>query len=101
MAKLDLFIEKILEKHEIILNTNCDSGIIITDIADHFGEFHVAYENTKVDNHPTYIQVRQLKKDNIQKLKNDLATADYSSVFVTKNPDDAYDIFYRYLYISV
>ena len=47
----------------------------------------------KVENHPTYIQVRQLKKENIQKLKNDLATADYSSVFATQNPDDAYDIF--------
>ena len=165
MANLDLFIEKILEIHEIILNenkiaylmgdyninllnfgthiktndfldnvisqdfvpqiikpirirsasatlidhilycnhthTNCDSGIIIADIADHFGVFHVAYKNTKVDNHPTYIQVRQLKKDNIQKLKNDLATADYSSVFATKNPDDAYNIFFRYIYISV
>ena len=82
-------------------HTNCDSGIIITDIADHFGVFHVAYENMKVENHPTYIQVRQLKKDNIQKLKNDLATADYSSVFATQNPDDAYDIFFRYLYIPV
>ena len=47
----------------------------------------------KVENHPTYIQVRQLKKDNIQTLKNDLATANYSSVFATKNPDDAYDTF--------
>ena len=47
----------------------------------------------KVENHPTYIQFRQLKKENIQKLKNDLTTADYSSVFATKNPDDAYDIF--------
>ena len=65
-------------------HTNCDSGIIITDIADHFGVFHVAYENMKVKNHPTYIQVRQLNKDNIQKIKNDLAT---------KNQDDAYDIF--------
>ena len=156
LANLDLFIEKILEIHEIILNenkiaylmgdyninllnfgthiktndfldnvisqgfvpqiikptritsasatliyhiycnhthTNCDSGIIITDIADHFGVFHVAYEHMKVENHPTYIQVRQLKKENILKLKNDLATADYSSVFATQNPDDAYDIF--------
>ena len=70
-------------------HTNCDSGIIITDIADYFGVFHIAYENMKVENHPTYIQVCQLKKDNIQTLKNYLATANYSSVFATKNPDDA------------
>ena len=54
---------------------------VITDIPDHFGVFHVAYENMKVENHPTYIQVRQLKKENIQKLKNDLATADYTHLY--------------------
>ena len=31
-------------------HTNCDSGIIITDIAAYFGVFHITYENMKVEN---------------------------------------------------
>ena len=56
-------------------------------------------ENMNVENHPTYIQVRRLKKDNIQiTKKNDIATADYSSVFAT---NDAYDIFFLDMYTSL
>ena len=51
----------------------------MTDIADHFGVFHVAYENMKVKNHPTYIQVRQLKKDNIKKMILQQQTTNLSS----------------------
>ena len=50
-------------------HTNCDYEIIMTDIADHFVVFHVAYGNMNVDNHPTYTQVRQLNKENIQNVK--------------------------------
>ena len=61
-------------------------------MADHFGIFHVAYQdNVKTHNHPRHIQVRQLKKDQILNLNNDLAVADYSSVLATNNTNDTYN----------
>ena len=38
---------------------NFNSGIIITDVADHFGIFHVVYQDkVKTHHHPRHIQIR-------------------------------------------
>ena len=49
----------------------------------------------KVKNHPTYIQIRQLKKDTVQKLKNNMILRQQTTHLSSqqKTPDDAYDIF--------
>ena len=71
-------------------------------MADHFGIFHVVYQDTvKKHHHPRHIQIRQLKKDNIRNFKNYLAVADYSSVLATNNTNDAYNNYfdiYQYLF---
>ena len=71
-------------------------------MADHFGIFHVVYQDkVKTHHHPRHIQIRQLKKDNIRNFKNYLAVADYSSVLATNNTNDAYNNFlniYQYLF---
>ena len=72
--------------------THSKSGIIINDLADPFGIFHIVYYCTQITK-PEYIHVRQLKHDNIVALRNLLSTADFYAVFSTENPDFAYDTF--------
>ena len=92
-------IDHIYSNHTYV---NFNSGIIITDVADHFGIFHVVYQDkVKTNHHPRHIQIRQLKKDNIRNFKNYLAVANYSSVLATNNTNDAYNNFldiYQYLF---
>ena len=52
--------------------THSKSGIIITDLADHFGIFHIVYDCTQITK-PEYIHVRQLKHDKIQILRMTLS----------------------------
>ena len=63
----------------IIGPTNHDSGIIVTDLTDHFGVFHITYDTTN-KTESTYLYVRQLKDSNIKELKNILAQTDFSHV---------------------
>ena len=80
--------------------THSKSGKIITDLADHFGIFHIVYDCTQITKPEYNIHVRQLKHDNIVALRNILSTADFSSVFSTENPDSAYDTFLQ-IYIPL
>ena len=45
--------------------TNQDSGIIVTDLSDHFGVFYITY-NTTNKTESTYLYVRQLKDRHIK-----------------------------------
>ena len=56
------------------------SGIIITDVADHFETFHIV-SKCKQTPVQTYSQIRQMKTDNISKFNNILANADYRLYF--------------------
>ena len=68
------------------------SGIIITDVADHFGTFHIV-SKCKQTPVQTYSQIRQIKTDNILKFNNILANADYTSVLLADCPNYAYHSF--------
>ena len=68
------------------------SGIIITDVADHFGTFHIV-SKCKQTPVQTYSQIRQMKTENISKFDNILANADYSSILLADSPNDAYHSF--------
>ena len=46
--------------------TNHESGIIVTDLTEHFGVFHITYDTTN-KTESTYIYVRQLKDRHIKK----------------------------------
>ena len=74
--------------------TNHDSGIIVTDLADHFGVFHITYDATN-KTESTYIYVRQLKDSNINEFKNILTQADFADVLNNEDTDDAYNCFIK------
>ena len=71
---------------------NYESGIIITDLADHFGIFHIIY-GTPRPQKSVYRQVRQLTPQNIASFRNLLDMADYSTVLSTADANEAYDNF--------
>ena len=72
--------------------TNHDSGIIVTDLMDHFGVFHITYDTTR-KTESTYLYVRQLKDRHIKAFKTILAQTDFSDVLNNEDPNDAYNCF--------
>ena len=68
------------------------SGIIITDVADHFGTFHIV-SKCKQTPVQTYSKIRQMKTDNILKFNNILANEYYTSVLLADCPNYAYHNF--------
>ena len=82
-------IDHLYSKHT---HTEYDSRIIITDMTDHFGIFHLIYGTPTVHN-IKYKQTRQLNEYNILKFRNLLAKADYTSVLSAIDPNEAYNNF--------
>ena len=74
----------------VSVNSTC--GIIITDVADHFGTFHIV-NKCKQPPVQKYSQIRQIKTDNVLRFNNILANADYSSVLLSDCPNYAYHTF--------
>ena len=76
---------------------NSTSAIIITDVADHFGTFHIVNkcQQTPVQK---YSQITQMKTDNVSRFNNMLANADYSSVLLSDCPNYAYHTFMDIIY---
>ena len=72
--------------------SNHSSGIIITDIADHFGSFHITHEATQ-KHKPIFLPKRQLRDDNLLAFGRLLITTDFSPVIQALDPDEAYNIF--------
>ena len=57
------------------------TGIIITDISDHFAMFHIGnFNKTPPINAPKYT-TRSLKHENILALKTQLKSTDFSPIF--------------------
>jgi potassium voltage-gated channel Eag-related subfamily H protein 8 len=80
----------------IISNSNIDvieSGILVTDVADHFGVFHIISKvnETKLSN--TFKEVRSFTNDNISMFKRLLKCSDFSEVMLIENPEAAYESF--------
>ena len=71
-------------------HTGYDSGIIITDMTDHFGIFHLIYGIPNVHN-MKYKQTRQVNECNILKFRNLVAKADYTSVLSAIDQNEAYN----------
>ena len=60
------------------IHPNYESGIIVSDIANHFGIYYLIYGTPPTQNKIAYQQIRQLNISNIKKIRNLLARADYS-----------------------
>ena len=71
---------------------NYDSGIIISDVADHFGTFYASRKYSS-KNIPTYTRTRQMKQVNISNFKQLLSSTDFNSVLSDECPNSAYNTF--------
>ena len=82
---------------------NHESGIIITDIADHFAVFHIIYGTPRpqISVYLYLLKVRQLNPRNIATFINQLPMTDFSTVLYTADVNEAYDnvmIIYKSLF---
>ena len=78
---------------------NYDSGIIISDVADHFGTFYASRKCSRTD-HPIYTRTRQMKQANISNFKQ-LSSTDFNSVLSNECPNSAYNTFLHKVKVKV
>ena len=81
-----------------IITNNIDSsntsGIIINDVADHFGIFHASsVKSTKTSN--KYRQVRSYSENKVLKFKSLLDNIDFSQIYQMDCPNKAFGEFIR------
>ena len=81
------------------LSTIAKSGIIITDVADHFGTFHVSNIKNKNKTSSTN-KVRLFSDNNINKFKEILDQTDFHHILELTCPNEAYNEFFH-IYKSV
>ena len=77
------------------------SGIVKTDLSDHFPVF-IVDRNANITNYPDNIkkQIRTFNDKNIIEFKNQLAQTDWSFVIETEEPNLAYETFIK-LYLKI
>lgn len=76
-----------------------DSGVLITDLSDHFPIFLTSYQKSLVypskhNSNSTTKQTRQLKSDNIRGLNNNLSIIQWNDVYHESNCEAAYQVFH-------
>ena len=71
---------------------NYKSGIVITDVADHFGTFYVSRKKAHITV-SNYKYIRQMKAENFIHFKQILSATDFSSVLACDCPNEAYNKF--------
>jgi len=76
-----------------ITNENSESGIIVTDVADHFGVLHIMNKVKKHKQSNSYKEIRPLTDLNINAFKELLKCTDFSDVLLIDNPDEAYECY--------
>jgi hypothetical protein len=80
----------------IYSNLTCNntlSGIILTDVADHFGTFHIVNDSNRCTDKLTFTTKRKFTETNMTKFKQLLCDKDFSETLNTDCPDSAYDKF--------
>ena len=77
-----------------MLNNTYTSGIMITDLADHFGIFTII-EDIQMNKNPKTIQARSFKETNITIFKEMLASTDFSNIMEIHSPNEAYKEFIK------
>lgn len=75
------------------LSLNYTTGILITDLADHFGTFILSKSTTSLTAQHNFTSVRKQKPDNITAFRNELAKIDFSSVLQSNCPNESYNKF--------
>ena len=74
------------------IQSDSQSGIIVTDVADHFGIFHTVRNKTK---HLQHLQKKSriFSDTNLALFKQYLDQSDFSSILTINNPNNAYATF--------
>ena len=73
------------------LNQNFLTGIVKTDISDHFPVFLVAETDVKTPQKSKFIFKRHINDINLIKFKDALMTVNWVNVFKNADPNIAYD----------
>ncbi len=68
------------------------SGIVLTDLSDHFGIFTI-FENFQNKNKPQTVTYRQYNENNVLNFKNILRECDFSKIMDENDPEKAYSDF--------
>ena len=77
-----------------IISPSSESGIIITDVADHFASFYCTKQHKEATNgNPPSKPSRLFNEKNIETFKTLLANTDFSSIHTTTCPQVAYNTF--------
>jgi hypothetical protein len=74
------------------LNTLYTSGIIISDVSDHFGVFTV-FHNQPLNNSNKKVKIKVYKKENLIAFKAILANTNFDSVYNCSAANEAYNKF--------
>ena len=75
-------------------NTNTKSGILLSDISDHFFTFTLP-SHTKETIKPSYIYTRNFSAENIQKLKLSLRAHNWQNLYDTETAADSFNLFWQ------
>ena len=68
------------------------SGIIITDLADHFGTFHTIYNKSSCTT-SKFVDKRICSDSNVNKFNDQLTSTYFESILLMNDPDQAYNHF--------
>jgi hypothetical protein len=74
------------------ISSDSSSGIIITDVADHFGTFHIV-NNKSINTCNKNQQKRIFSETNLSLFREYLDKSDFSSVIQSSDPDVSYNTF--------
>lgn len=80
----------------IYSNQICDnskSGIILTDVADHFGTFYLIQDKSKHIEQQTLVNKRIFSENNVNTFNESLDQTDFTDILNTDCPNVAYDKF--------
>ena len=81
--------------------SSTNSGVIITDVADHFGIFYITKENKFMSNHSNATkQVRHLSQSNLDKFINLLEQTKFDHILQIDCPNEAYNVFIQLYMIA-
>ena len=79
------------------LNHNYLSGILVDDMSDHLPCLLVLKGKRYEQREPITITYREMKEDNIQKIKKELKEIPWESIMHTENVNENFDIFHHQL----
>ena len=75
------------------IDKHIETGIIITDVSDHFGTFSTFSLNKSLKSVPLYKTYRNFSEQNTIKFKDLLLQIDFAPVYLASCPNKAYELF--------